>query len=122
MTSQIKAQVQERKNLALKAKQEEEESTSGEECGELRDEEMALFVRRFNKFFKKGGFNKSSYSKKPFGKSRERHSERKCYECGKPGHFIADCPDKKEKENGGKEGYSKEKYFKKDKSKKYKKG
>ena len=110
-----------KQNLALKAKQEEEESTSGEECGELQDEEMALFVRRFNKFFKKGVFNKSSYSKKPFNKSRPRYSERRCYECGETGHFIAKCPNKKDKDEGGKKESKKEKYYKRDKTKRYKK-
>ena len=109
-----------KQNLALKAKQEVQESTSGDESEDELDEQMALFVRKFSKFIKKGGFHKYN-NKKPFDKSRGRHSERKCYECGKAGHFIAECPDKKEKEGGDKKRYSKEKYHKKDKFKGHKK-
>jgi hypothetical protein len=41
--------------------------------------------------------------------------KRACNECGKSGHFIADCRDKKDQE--GKEEYKKDKYNKGEKSK-----
>jgi hypothetical protein len=28
-----------------------------------------------------------------------------CFRCSKPGHFIADCPEKKENKDGYKDGY-----------------
>ncbi|XP_062208960.1 uncharacterized protein LOC133910656 [Phragmites australis] len=82
---------------------------------------MTLFVKKFNKFLKKSGFNKNSGRKKTFDKSRGRLSTRTCYECVKSGHFIADCPNKKNKDEGEKKWYNKDKYHKKDKSKHYKK-
>ncbi|GJT92714.1 zf-CCHC domain-containing protein [Tanacetum coccineum] len=63
----------ERKSLALKAKKEssdEECSTSGSE-----DEEYAMAVKDFKKFFKRRG-----------------KSERKCFRCGDPNHLIGECP------------------------------
>ena len=68
---------------------EEEPSDEGTEDSEA--EELALLTRRFQrltgknkKFFKSSGF-KGSASKKDESKN--------CYNCKKPGHFIADCPD-----------------------------
>ncbi|GJX03352.1 hypothetical protein Tco_0189268 [Tanacetum coccineum] len=61
----------ERKSLALKAKKEssdEECSTSGSE-----NEEYAMEVRDFKKFFKRRG-------------------DRKCFRRGKPNHLIGECP------------------------------
>ncbi|XP_062180395.1 uncharacterized protein LOC133884838 [Phragmites australis] len=77
---------------------------------------MALFVKSFNKFLKKSGYNKDG-RRKTFSKSKGRHSLRRCYECGKPGHFIANCPNKKDMKDNEK----KEKYHKKNKSKYHKK-
>ncbi|GKB28313.1 zf-CCHC domain-containing protein, partial [Tanacetum coccineum] len=61
----------ERKSLALKAKKEssdEECSTSGSE-----DEEYAMAVRDFKKFFKRRG-------------------DRKCFRCSDSNHLIGECP------------------------------
>jgi hypothetical protein len=111
-----------KQSLALKARQEDEECTSEDGSVDHQAmEEMALFVKKFGKFLKKGGLNKYSGKKKVFGKSRQRHSERTCYECGKAGHFIAECPNKKNKEEGENKGYNKSKYHKKDKGKHHKK-
>nr|GEX40752.1 alpha/beta hydrolases superfamily protein [Tanacetum cinerariifolium] len=61
----------ERKSLALKAKIE----SSDEEClnFESEDEEYAMAVRDFRKFFKRRG-------------------DRKCFRCGDPNHLIGECP------------------------------
>ncbi|GJR32853.1 zf-CCHC domain-containing protein [Tanacetum coccineum] len=66
----------ERTSLALKAKME----SSDEECltSGSEDEEYAMAVRDFKKFFKRRGrFN---------GKS-----DRKCFRCGDPNHLIGEC-------------------------------
>ncbi|GJV26677.1 retrovirus-related pol polyprotein from transposon TNT 1-94 [Tanacetum coccineum] len=90
----VKAKV-ERKSLALKAKKEssdEECSTSGSE-----DEEYAMTVRDFKKFFKRRGrFERQPRNdKKTFQRSRDDKngkSERKCFRCGDPNHLIVECP------------------------------
>ncbi|GJR26713.1 retrovirus-related pol polyprotein from transposon TNT 1-94 [Tanacetum coccineum] len=90
----IKAKV-ERKSLALKAKKEssdEECSTSGSE-----DEEYAMAVRDFKKFFKRRGrfIRQPRNDKKTFQKSRDDKngkSKRNCFRCGDPNHFIKECP------------------------------
>ncbi|GJY66598.1 zf-CCHC domain-containing protein [Tanacetum coccineum] len=114
----VKAKV-ERKSLALKAKKEssdEECSTSGSE-----DEEYAMVVRDFKKFFKRRGrfVRQPRNDKKTFQRSRDDKnvireeddekvnnetylvvqassengkSDRKCFRCGDPNHLIRECP------------------------------
>ncbi|GJV20332.1 zf-CCHC domain-containing protein [Tanacetum coccineum] len=90
----VKAKV-ERKSLALKAKKEssdEECSTSGSE-----DEEYAMAVRDFKKFFKRRGrfVRQPQNDKKMFQRSRDDKTgknDRKCFRCGDPDHLIRECP------------------------------
>ncbi|GJX85379.1 alpha/beta hydrolases superfamily protein [Tanacetum coccineum] len=90
----VKAKV-ERKSIALKAKKEssdEECSTSGSE-----DEEYAMAVRDFKKFFKRRGrfVRQPRNEKKMFQRSRDDKngkSNRKCFRCGDPNHLIGECP------------------------------
>ncbi|GJT34201.1 retrovirus-related pol polyprotein from transposon TNT 1-94 [Tanacetum coccineum] len=90
----VKAKV-ERKSLALKAKKEssdDECSTSGSE-----DEEYAMAVRDFKKFFKRRGrfVRQPRNDKKTFQRSRDDKngkSERKCFRCEDPNHLIGECP------------------------------
>ncbi|GJU26708.1 zf-CCHC domain-containing protein [Tanacetum coccineum] len=85
----------ERKYLALKAKKEssdEECSTSGSE-----DEEYAMAVRGFKKFFKRKGrfVRQLRNDKKTFQRSRDEKSgknDRKCFICRDPNHLIGECP------------------------------
>ncbi|GJZ08399.1 zf-CCHC domain-containing protein [Tanacetum coccineum] len=85
----------ERKSLALKAKKEssdEECSTSGSE-----DEEYAMAVRDFKKFFKRSGrfVRQPRNDKKMFQRSRDDKngkSDRKCFRYGDPNHLIRECP------------------------------
>ncbi|GJW45901.1 zf-CCHC domain-containing protein [Tanacetum coccineum] len=85
----------ERRSLALKAKKEssdEECSTSGSE-----DEEYAMAVRDFKKFFKRRGrfVRQPQNDKKTFQRSRDDKngkSDRKCFRCGDPNHLIGECP------------------------------
>ncbi|GJT37210.1 zf-CCHC domain-containing protein [Tanacetum coccineum] len=85
----------ERKSLALKAKKE----SSDEECSTFgsEDEEYAMAVRDFKKFFKRRGrfVRQPQNDKKTFQRSRDyknRKSDRKCFRCGDPNHLIGECP------------------------------
>ncbi|GJV57646.1 retrovirus-related pol polyprotein from transposon TNT 1-94 [Tanacetum coccineum] len=93
--SEIVKTKSERKSLAIKANKEssdEECSTSGSE-----DEEYALAVRDFKKFFKRRGrfVRQPRNNKKTFQRSRDDKNgknERKCFRCGDPYHLISECP------------------------------
>ena len=77
------------KSVAFKAQSYKGEND--EDCNENEsDEEMALFVKRFNKFMSKKSYGrKGQYSKKnPF-------INNKCFECGEEGHIIVNCLNKK---------------------------
>nr|GEV39171.1 zf-CCHC domain-containing protein/UBN2 domain-containing protein [Tanacetum cinerariifolium] len=90
----VKAKV-ERKSLALKAKKESSDegcSTSGSE-----DEEYAITVRNFKKFFKRRGrfVRQPQNDKKTFQRRRDDKngkSNRKCFRCDDPNHLIGECP------------------------------
>ncbi|GJS66326.1 retrovirus-related pol polyprotein from transposon TNT 1-94 [Tanacetum coccineum] len=79
----------------LKAKKEssdEECSTSGSE-----DEEYAMAVRDFKKFFKRRSrfVRQLRNDKNTFQRSRDDKngkSDRKCFRCGDPNHLIGECP------------------------------
>ncbi|GKC85715.1 zf-CCHC domain-containing protein [Tanacetum coccineum] len=85
----------ERKYLALKAKKE----SSDDECSTFKskDEEYAMAVRDFKKFFKRKGrfVRQPKNDKKTFQRSRDDKngkSERKCFRCGDPNHLTGECP------------------------------
>nr|GEX74470.1 zf-CCHC domain-containing protein/UBN2 domain-containing protein [Tanacetum cinerariifolium] len=85
----------ERKSLALKAKKEssnEESLTFGS-----KDEEYTMAVRDFKKFFKRRGrfVRQPRNDKKIFQRRQDNKngkSDRKCFRCGDPNHFIGQCP------------------------------
>nr|GFB05269.1 zf-CCHC domain-containing protein/UBN2 domain-containing protein [Tanacetum cinerariifolium] len=85
----------ERRSHALKAKKEysdEECFTSGSE-----DEEYAMVVRDFKKFFKTRGrlVRQPRNDKKTFQRSRDDKkgkNDRKCFRCIDPNHLIGECP------------------------------
>jgi hypothetical protein len=74
---------------------------------------MVLFIKKFNKFIKNRRPYKGEKKYKPM-------SKRLCYNCGKNGHFIAQCPyERKEKDNDKRKkfdkGYKKDKKYTKKK-------
>ncbi|GJW35457.1 zf-CCHC domain-containing protein [Tanacetum coccineum] len=90
----VKAKVK-RKSIALKAKKE----SSDEECSTFgsEDEEYAMAVRDFEKFFKRRGrfVRKPRNEKKMFQRSRDDKNgkgDRKCFRCGDLNHLIGECP------------------------------
>nr|GEU83356.1 retrovirus-related Pol polyprotein from transposon TNT 1-94 [Tanacetum cinerariifolium] len=85
----------ERKSLALKAKKE----SSDEECSNSgsEDEEYAMAVRDFKKFFKRRGrfVRQPRNEKKTFQRSRDdknSKSDKKCFRCDYPNNIIEECP------------------------------
>ncbi|GKF01920.1 zf-CCHC domain-containing protein [Tanacetum coccineum] len=93
--SEIVKEKFEKKSLALKAKKE----SSDEECltSESEDEEYAMAVRDFKKFFKRRGrfIRQPHNDKKTFQVSRgdkNGNNDRKCFRCGHPNHLIGECP------------------------------
>jgi hypothetical protein len=59
-----------------------------EEFDVLGEDELALLTRRFERLHE--------------NRVNIRRNTRTCFRCGKPGHFIADCPEKVENKDGHK--------------------
>jgi hypothetical protein len=57
-----------------------------EEFDVLGEDELALLTRRFERLHE--------------NRVNMRRNTRTCFRCGKPGHFIADCPEKVENKDG----------------------
>jgi hypothetical protein len=57
-----------------------------EEFDVLGEDELALLTRRFERLHK--------------NRVNVRRNTRTCFQCGKPGHFVADCPEKVENKYG----------------------
>jgi hypothetical protein len=68
--------------VEISSEEEGEEEEDSSECDVL---DMALFMKKFKKYMKK---KKLSKGDKKFKSS----TKRTCYNCGKHGHFIANCP------------------------------
>jgi hypothetical protein len=74
---------------------------------EYDKDEVALFIKKFNKFIKKKRPYKGERNEKP-------RSKRVCYNCGMNGHFIAQCPyESKEEDNDKRKKF--DQVYKKDK-------
>ncbi|GJW69087.1 zf-CCHC domain-containing protein [Tanacetum coccineum] len=83
------------RSIALKARKESSYENSSSSDSE--DEEYAMAVRNFKKFFKRRGrFVRQPHDeRKPFQKYKDDKngkSERKCFKCGDPNHLIGECP------------------------------
>lgn len=91
----VKGKKEKVKSIALKARVQssgDEESTSDSD-----DEEYAMAVRDFKKFFRRRGkfVRQPKDDKKTFRKDRDDRKgkvERKCYRCGDTSHLVGECP------------------------------
>jgi hypothetical protein len=91
----------------LSEEEEEEEEKEEDNEREYDDDEVTLFIKKFNNFIKRKRPYKGERKEKPI-------SKRVCYNCGKNGHFIAQCPyERKEEDNDKKNKF--DKGYKKDK-------
>ncbi|GJX13419.1 zf-CCHC domain-containing protein [Tanacetum coccineum] len=83
------------RSLALKAQKESSDEDSL--TSDSEDEEYAMAVKEFKKFFKRRGrfVRQPRDERKSFQRSRNDKngkSERKCFRCGDPNHLIGECP------------------------------
>jgi hypothetical protein len=81
-----------KKKAIIESPSEEEEEEEDEDEKEYDEEEITIFIKKINKYISK---------RRPFkGDKKERpRSKRVCYNCGKNGHFIAQCPYEKKEED-----------------------
>ncbi|GJX93698.1 retrovirus-related pol polyprotein from transposon TNT 1-94 [Tanacetum coccineum] len=83
------------RSLDLKAKKESSDEDSLN--SDSYDEEYAMAIKEFKKFFKRRGrfARQPRDERKSFQRSRsdkDGKRERKCFRCGDPNHFIGECP------------------------------
>src|SRR3954463_8906651 len=113
-----------RRTHALKAKaskhsSSEASSASGTESDDPSriGKDLALIVKRFNRFQRKNSSSspKKSYSSKlSSNKYSSRNSSAKencCYKCKKLGHFIVDCPTKQSHGHSSRKSYKSSKSY-----------
>ncbi|GJU60306.1 retrovirus-related pol polyprotein from transposon TNT 1-94 [Tanacetum coccineum] len=78
----------------MKAKKESSDDKTS--TSESDDEEYAMAVRNFKKFFRrKGKFVRQPREEKESSRQRDKKkgkSDRNCFRCGDPNHLIGDCP------------------------------
>jgi hypothetical protein len=74
------------------------------EAARLNEDEMTLIIKHFKTTLK----GRKEYPNK--NKTRGKHS---CFKCGKPGHFIANCPDNDSDQGQEKSGKEKKKSYRK---------
>ena len=85
------------RSQALKAKavSESEGEDSGSSLGDPGElsQELAMLVRKFQKFSRRGRFGKSSRNGDLRSDSSSHdYKKRLCHKCKKLGHYIQDCP------------------------------
>ena len=69
----------------------EEESDCSSDDPEDIGKELAMLVKKFQKFTKKKGFRKSSRSSSRNDEASD-HKKRTGHKCKKHGHYISECP------------------------------
>ncbi|GKA74953.1 zf-CCHC domain-containing protein, partial [Tanacetum coccineum] len=90
----VKGKKEQSRSLALKVKKEVSDEDSS--CSDSEDEEYAMAVKEFKKFFKRRGrfVRQPQDDRKTFQRGRNDgygKSKRKYFRCGDPNHLIREC-------------------------------
>ena len=103
--NQHKENDKKKKGISLKASSSIQEESDNEDLIDLdEDDDLSLFVKRFNKFLRIRG-NQRRQNFKPKRRTKDSSSTPKCYECNQPRHLRVDYPifkkrmEKSEKKN-----------------------
>ncbi|GJV74364.1 pentatricopeptide repeat-containing protein [Tanacetum coccineum] len=91
----VKSKREQSRSIALKARKESGDDDSS--TSDSEDEEYAIAVRDFKKFFKRRGrfVRQPHEERKSFQRNKDDKNgkgERKCFKCGDPNHLIGECP------------------------------
>ncbi|GJT50292.1 zf-CCHC domain-containing protein [Tanacetum coccineum] len=91
----VKSKREQSRSIALKARKESSDDDSS--TSDSEDEEYAMAVRDFKKFFKRRGrfVRQPHKERKSFQRNKDDKNgkgERKCFKCGDPNHLIGECP------------------------------
>ncbi|GKB92232.1 zf-CCHC domain-containing protein [Tanacetum coccineum] len=92
----VKSKREQRRFIALKARKESSDDDDSS-TSDSKDEEYAMAVRDFKKFFKRRGrfIRQPHEERKSFQRNKDNKNgkgERKCFKCGDPNHLIGKCP------------------------------
>nr|GEY44556.1 zf-CCHC domain-containing protein/UBN2 domain-containing protein [Tanacetum cinerariifolium] len=90
----VKSKREQNRSIALKARKESRDDDSS--TSDSEDEEYAMVVRDFKKFFKRRGrfVRQPQKERKSFQRNKDDKNgkgERKCFKCGDPNHLIEEC-------------------------------
>ncbi|GJV65966.1 zf-CCHC domain-containing protein [Tanacetum coccineum] len=101
-TETVKIKREQSRSIALKARKESSDDDSS--TSDSEDEEYAMAVRNFKKFFKRQGrFVRQPYEeRKSYQRNKDDKNgkgERKCFKCGDPNHLIGECPKQSKYQN-----------------------
>ncbi|GJR99054.1 zf-CCHC domain-containing protein [Tanacetum coccineum] len=91
----IKSKREQSRSIALKARKDSSDDNSS--TSDSKDEEYAMAVRDFKKFFKRRGrfVRQPHEERKSFQRNKDDKNgkgERKCFKCGDPNHLVGECP------------------------------
>ncbi|GKB46928.1 zf-CCHC domain-containing protein [Tanacetum coccineum] len=91
----VKIKREQSRSITLKARKESSDDDSP--TSDSEDEEYAMAVKDFKKFFKRRGrfVRQPHEERKSFQRNKDDKNgkgERKCFKCGEPNHLIGECP------------------------------
>ncbi|GJR90980.1 zf-CCHC domain-containing protein [Tanacetum coccineum] len=91
----VKSKREQSRSITLKARKGSSDDNSS--TSDSEDEEYAMAVRDFKKFFKRQGrfVRQPHEERKSFQRNKKDKNgkgERKCFKCGDPNHLVGECP------------------------------